>query len=154
MRATAVALLLLLAGGSAAAAPSLTVRHGRAIHVTINGRSEDAVALRFDRGGWRVALAGAAAAAGTLVLRDITLGATGPRMFELPLAADGVLLDESRFRADHAYRLELRRGATVVGSALIYLTPQKRRGPVVFDDRDTAAPSADDELGTTDKGSL
>ena len=153
MRATTVALLLLLAGGSADAAPSLTVRHGRAIHVTINGRSEDAVALRFDRGGWRVALGGAAAA-GTLVLRDVTLGATGPRLFELPLAADGVLLDESRFRADHAYRIELRRGATVVGSALIYLTPQKRRGPVVFDDRDTAAPSNDDELGTTDKGSL
>ena len=153
MRATAVALLLLLAGGSAAAAPSLTVRHGRAIHVTINGRSEDAVALRFDRGGWRVALGGAAAA-GTLVLRDVTLGATGPRMFELPLAADGVLLDEARFRADHAYRIELRRGTTIVGSALIYLTPQKRRGPVVFDDRDAAAPSSDDELGTTDKGSL
>lgn len=153
MRATTVALLLLLAGGSAAAAPSLTVRHGRAIHVTINGRTEDAVALRFERGGWRVALGGAVAA-GTLVLRDVTLGATGPRVFELPLAADGVLLDESRFRADHAYRLELRRGATVVGSALIYLTPQKRRGPVVFDDRDAAAPSADDELGTTDKGSL
>ena len=154
MRATAVALLLLLAGGSAAAAPSLTVRHGRAIHVTINGRTEDAVALRFDRGGWRVALGGAAAA-GTLVLRDVTLGATGPRLFQLPLAAGAIVLDDARFRADHAYRVELRRGTSIVGSALIYLQPVKHRGPVVFDDGETAAPATSgDELQTSDKGSL
>ncbi len=153
MRATAVALLVMLLGGTAAATPPLTVRRGRAIHVTINGRSEDAVALRFDRGGWRVALGGAGSG-GTLVLRDVTLGATGPRTFELPLAPDGVLLDEARFRADHAYRVELRRGTAVVGSALIYLTPQKRRGPVVFDDREAGAPPTDDELGPSDKGAL
>lgn len=153
MRAMVVALLAMLLGGSARAAPPLTVRHGRSIHVTINGRTEDAVALKFDRGGWRVTLGGAGAS-GTLVVRDVTLGATGPRTFELAMTPTGVLLDEARFRADHAYRVELRRGATVVGSALIYLTPQKHRGPVTFDDGETAAPAGDDELGTSDKGSL
>lgn len=153
MRATVVALFVMLLGGSAIAAPPLTVRHGRSIHVTINGRTEDAVALKFDRGGWRVTLGGAGPG-GTLVVRDVTLGATGPRTFELALTPDGVLLDEARFRADHAYRVELRRGTTVVGGALLYLTPQKRRGPVVFDDKEATAPSGDDELGTSDKGSL
>jgi len=153
MRATAVVLLVMLAGGSAVAAPPLSLRRGRAIRVTINGRSEDAVALRFDRGGWRVTLAGAGAG-GTLVLRDVTLGATGPRTFELALAADGVLLDERRFVADHAYRIELKRGTAILGSAVIYLTPQKRRGPVVFEDREAGAPASDGEIGTTDKGAL
>lgn len=153
MRALVVALFAMLLGGSAAAAPPLAVRHGRSIHVTINGRTEDAVALKLDRGGWRVTLGGAGAG-GTLVVRDVTLGATGPRMFQLALTPDGVLLDEARFRADHAYRVELRRGTTLVGSALIYLTPPKRRGPVTFDDGEAAAPATDDELGTTDKGSL
>jgi hypothetical protein len=148
-----VALFLVLVGGSVAAAPPLTVRHGRSIHVTINGRTEEAVALKLDRGGWRVTLGGAGAG-GTLVVRDVTLGATGPRTFQLALTPEGVLLDEARFRADHAYRVELRRGATLVGSALIYLTPPKRRGPVVFDDGDAAAPSNDDELVASDKGSL
>lgn len=153
MRATAVVLLVMLAGGSAVAAPPLSLRRGRAIRVTINGRSEDAVALRFDRGGWRVTLAGAGAG-GTLVLRDVTLGASGPRTFELPLAAD-MLLDDARFRPDHAYRVELRRGTVVVGSALIYLSPNRQRGPVIFDDHDASGPApADDELRASDKGTL
>jgi len=143
----------MLVGGSAVAAPPLSVRRGRAIRVAINGRTEDAVALRFDRGGWRVTLAGAGAG-GTLVLRDVTLGASGPRMFELPLAAD-MLLDDARFRPDHAYRVELRRGTVVVGSALIYLSPNRQRGPVIFDDHDASGPApADDELRASDKGTL
>ena len=153
MRATAMALLVMLVGGSAVAAPPLSVRRGRAIRVAINGRTEDAVALRFDRGGWRLALGGAGAG-GTLVLRDVTLGATGPRTFELALPPEGLLLDDARFIADHAYRIELKRGTTVVGSALIYLTPQKRRGPVVFDDGETGTQPSDGELRTTDKGAL
>ena len=136
------------------ATPPLTVRHGRAIHVTIGGRTEDAFALRAVAGGWRLELAGAGS--GTLVLRDVTLGASGPRTFELPLGAGAIVLDDARFRADHAYRVEVRRGTATVGSALIYLQPNKQRGPVVFDDRDTAAPApaADGELQTSDKGSL
>jgi hypothetical protein len=155
-RALAVAVGVLVSVSTiASAAPSLlTVRHGRAIHVAIGGRTEDAFALRGAAGGWRLELAGAGAA-GTLVLRDVTLGSAGPRTFELALAAGGVTLDDARFRPDHAYRVELRRGTAVVGSALIYLQPSKRRGPVVFDDRETAAPSSSgDELPTTDKGAL
>ena len=154
MRSQALLVGLVLCASAAWAAPPLTVRHGRAIHVTIGGRTEDAFALKAAPGGWRLTLAGTGKEAGTLVVRDVTLNATGPRTFELPLAAD-ILLDNARFRPDHAYRVELRRGTTVVGSALIYLTPLKQRGPVTFDDRETgAAAPADDELRTSDKGSL
>jgi len=155
MRSQALLVGLVLCASAAWAAPPLTVRHGRAIHVTIGGRTEDASALKAAPGGWRLTLAGTGKEAGTLVVRDVTLNATGPRTFELPLAAE-VVLDDGRFRPDHAYRVELRRGTTVVGSALIYLTPLKQRGPVTFDDRETgaAAPADDGELRASDKGSL
>jgi hypothetical protein len=142
----------------APAAAALTVRHGRAIHVTIGGRSEEAFALRGAAGGWRLELAGASGGAtiGVLVVRDVTLGATGPRTFELPLAPGAIVLDDGRFRADHAYRVELRRGTVVIGGTLIYLQPVKQHGPVVFDDREAVAPAAasSDELQTSDKGAL
>jgi hypothetical protein len=153
-------------GSSAWGAPTaaaLTVRHGRTIHVTIGGRTEEAFALRGVPGGWKLELAGTSGGApsgsapsGVLVVRDVTVGATGPRTFELPLAPGAIVLDDGRFRADHAYKVELRRGTVVVGGALIYLQPLKQRGPVVFDDREAVAPAAppSDELQTSDKGSL
>jgi hypothetical protein len=100
--------------------------------------------------------AGSATSSGTLVLRDVTVGAAGRSTFELPLAAASIVLDDARFRPDHAYRIELRRGTAVVGTALIYLQPLKQHGPVVFDDGETTAapPAADGELPTTDKGAL
>ena len=156
MRSRLLLLGLLCCASVASAAPpaTLTVRHGRAIHVTIGGRTEEAFALKAAPGGWRFALAGTGSGAGTLVLRDVTLGATGPRTFQLPLAAD-ILLDDNRFRPDHAYRVELRRGTVVVGSALIYLSPNRQRGPVIFDDHDASGPApADDELRASDKGTL
>ena len=154
MRFPVMLLGILCCAAVASATPPLTVRRGRAIHVTIGGRTEEAFALKAAPGGWRFALAGAGKEGGTLVLRDVTLGAGGPRTFEMPLAAD-MLLDDGRFRPDHAYRVELRRGTVVVGSALIYLSPSKQRGPVIFDDREAGAPApADDELRTSDKGTL
>jgi hypothetical protein len=154
MRLGALLVALVCGASVAAATPSLTVRRGRAIHVTIGGRTEEAVALKAAPGGWRFALAGTGKEGGTLVLRDVTLGASGPRTFELPLAAD-MLLDDARFRPDHAYRVELRRGTVVVGSALIYLSPNRQRGPVIFDDHDASGPApADDELRASDKGTL
>jgi hypothetical protein len=51
----------------------------------------------------------------------------------------------------------VRRGTVVVGNALIYLQPAPRgSGRVVFEDRDTAASagSSDEELATSDKGTL
>ncbi len=154
----------LLAGAlistTAWAAP-LEVRHGRSIRVTIAGKSEEAIALRpsptgpTGPAGWRLELA-PRTASGTLVVHDVTLGATGPRSFELALTPTGVLLDVARFRPDHAYRVELRRGTTIVGSVLVYLTPAGRqRGPVVFDDREANGNAADDgELVTSDTGTL
>lgn len=151
-----VAVVVASIAASASAAPTaaaLTVKHGRAIHVTIGGRTEDAFALRAAPGGWRLELA--AVGGGVLVVRDVTLGATGPRTFELPMASGPIVLDDARFRPDHAYRVELRRGTVIVGRALIYLQPNKQRGPVMFDDREADAPApADGELQTSDKGSL
>src|SRR5690349_18203784 len=113
MRAQVLAAVLAVATVSAtASAAPLEVRHGRSIRVAINGRSEDATALKSIAGGWRLELP--RTATGTVVLHDVTLGASGPRTFELAVATGGsVMLDDGRFRADHAYRVELRRGLTV-----------------------------------------
>jgi hypothetical protein len=151
----AMTVLAIAAMSATASATPLEVRHARSIRVALNGRSEDATALRAaPGGGWRLELA--RGAAGTLVVRDVTLGATGPRTFELAVAPGAsVVLDAARFHADHAYRAELRRGLTVVGSVLLYLSPPPRtRGPVTFDDREATAPASDDELVASDKGSL
>jgi hypothetical protein len=149
----AVALAVVAYGEVASAAP-LAVRHGRSIQVSlVAGRTEEAFALRPSAGGgWRLDVAGAAAGT-TLALRDVTGGMTAAPRFELGFVAGGVVLDTARFRADHAYRLELRRGPVVLGSALIYLQPPRHgNGRVVFDDRDAA--TSDDELSTLDKGAL
>jgi hypothetical protein len=149
---TALVVGLLLVAASASAAP-LTIRHGRTIHVELGAKTEDAIALRAAAGGWRVELVGAANS--TLVLRDVTAGASGATRFELPVVDGAVTLDDTRFRADHAYRVELRRGTAVVGSALIYLSPLRRnRGPVVFDDNEAGRHDDGGELRPSDKGSL
>lgn len=151
--ARAAAIGLLLVGGGAMAAP-LPVRHAHTIRVSLTpDKSEDAIALRAGPGGWKLELA--PATTGTLVLRDVTTRAAGAR-FEVAVAAGGVLLDDGRFRADHAYRAELRHGSAVVGGALLYLSPpRKSKGPVVFDDRDATRPDTpDDELAPSDKGAL
>ena len=88
-----------------------------------------------------------------MTLRDVTTGA-GPAKFELSLVAGGVLLDTARFRPDHAYRVELRKGEAVLASVLIYLRPARGNGRVVFDTREASAPEADGELTTLDKGAL
>jgi hypothetical protein len=148
----AVVVAVAMQAGTVLAAP-LAVRHGRTIHVTLAGRTEDAVALRATPAGWRLELGGAPAGA-TVSLRDVTATGASASRYELSVAAGGLTLDTARFRADHAYRLEVRRGTVVVGSALIYLSPPPRgNGRVVFDDRDTSA-AADDELATSDKGAL
>jgi hypothetical protein len=150
----AMTVLAIATMSATASATPLEVRHARSIRVALNGRSEDATALRAGPGGWRLELA--RGAAGTLVVRDVTLGATGPRTFELVVAPGAsVVLDAARFHPDHAYRAELRRGLTVVGSVLLYLSPPPRtRGPVTFDDHEATAPASDDELVASDKGTL
>jgi hypothetical protein len=155
MMRSILALVVTLALPAAAWSAPLAVRHGRTIRVALAGRSEAAVALRAVAGGWRLDLAGVGSG-GTLLLRDATDGATGPRTFELALSSASILLDDTRFRADHAYRVELRRGTAIVSSALIYLQPPRRsRMPVVFGDRDAeGAPAADGDVPSMDKGSL
>jgi hypothetical protein len=143
---------LSLVAATASGAP-LTIRHGRAIHVEIGTKTEEAFALRAVAGGWRIELG--AATNTTLVLRDVTRGATGAMRFELVVVDGAVTLDDARFRADHAYRVELRRGTAVIGGALIYLSPPRRsRGPIQFDDADANRPDDPGELRATDKGTL
>lgn len=147
----AIVVGLSLVAAAASAAP-LAIRHGRAIHVELGPRTEEAIALRAAPGGWRLELG--PKQTGTLTVRDVTAGMSAAPRFELALVGGAVTLDETRFRADHAYRVELRRGTVVVGGALIYLSPPRRRGPVVFDDGEAAAPTSDDELAPSDKGEL
>ena len=147
----ALVVALTLAAATATGAP-LTIRHGRAIHVEIGAKTEDAIALRAVAGGWRVELG--AATNSTLVLRDVTAGAS-PMRFDLPVVDGAVTLDDTRFRADHAYRVELRRGTAVIGGALIYLSPPRRNhGPVKFDDAEATRPDDHGELSPSDKGAL
>jgi hypothetical protein len=145
-------MLALLAQASISSAEPLVVRHGYGIHVTLKGKTEDAVALRPVTGGWRLELAGVARTA-TVLIRDVTAGAA-PAKFEVSLVAGGALLDSARFRPDHAYRVELRKGESVLSSALIYLRPARQNGRVDFDARDTTATDGDGDLPTSDKGAL
>ena len=148
----AAVLPAVLAHASIASAEPLTVRHGSPIHVELKGHTEDAVALRSVTGGWRLDLAGVARTA-TVTVRDVTAG-VAPAKFELSLVAGGVLLDNARFRPDHAYRVEVRKGESVVGSALIYLRPAHRNGRVDFSAREASPTEADGDLPTVDKGAL
>ena len=75
--------------------------------------------------------------------------------FDLLVVDGAVTLDDTRFRADHAYRVELRRGTAVIGGALIYLSPPRRgRGHVSFDDADATRDDDRGELRPSDKGAL
>jgi hypothetical protein len=131
------------------AAP-LNVRYGQPIHIALAGKREAAVALRAVAGGWKLDLGGPI---GVLHLRDVTNGAP-PYATELTIGRSAVLLDPARFRADHAYHIELRQGEKVLGTAFIYLKPPRSpRGPIRFDDRD-ANVADDPELKTINKGSL
>lgn len=134
---------------SAGAAP-LAVRNGQSIHIGLAGHRESAQALRSASTGWRLDLAGVR---GVLRLVDVTAGAA-PTTMELPVEGAAVVLDVDCFRPDHAYRIELRQGMKLVGTAFIYLKPLPRtRGPIRFDDHETGA-SADVEIATLAKGSL
>jgi hypothetical protein len=153
MRTLLVGVLSVVVGhASVSSAEPMTVRHGSGIHVSIRGRTEEAMALRPVAGGWRLDLAGVARTA-TVTIRDVTAG-VAPAKFELSLVAGGALLDKERFRPDHAYRVELHKGESVVGSALIYLRPARQEGRVSFDAREASAPDADGDLSTFDKGAL
>jgi hypothetical protein len=159
MRGTRVGLAVVALGAvlgvslTAAASP-LGIRHGRSIRVALAGRTEPATALKpIANGGWKLELANAAAGA-VLSFRDVTGGMTAAPRFELPVVAGGVVLDTNRFRADHAYRVELRQGQTVVGTVIIYLQPPRGSGKVKFDDRDLLDSTRDDELAPSDKGAL
>ena len=137
-----LAILMLVAGqGGIATASPVAVRHGRTIHVSLAGRTQEAVALRATAAGWLLDLGGTPAGA-TVSVRDVTTVGASPTRYELNVVP-GLLLDLARFRADHAYRVYVRRGTEVLGSALIYLQPPPRgNGRVVFDDRDTAKSAA------------
>jgi hypothetical protein len=153
MRALCFAILTgVVAHPSISWADPLTVRHSSEIRVAIKGHTEEAFALAGTANGWRLDLTGVAKTA-TVTVRDVTSGVPSGK-YELSLVGGGILLDTVRFRADHAYRIELRKGESVVGSALIYLRPPRQNGRVVFDTREAAKTDADGELGTFDKGSL
>jgi hypothetical protein len=151
MRALSTAFLVAATVSStpAGGAP-LEVRNGQRIRISLAGHRESALALPATARGWRLDLS---RLHGTLRLSDVTVGAA-PSTMELNVAGKGVVLDPSRFRPDHAYRIELRQGLTVVGAAFIYLKPPPRqRGPIRFSDGETSA-VADSEMAVVAKGTL
>jgi hypothetical protein len=148
MRALSSLVLVAVMVAPAAGAP-LAVRNGRSIRISLAGQRQAAQALTPGAQGWRLDLA---RLRGTLRLSDVTVGAA-PSTMELQVSGAAVLLENGRFRPDHAYRIELRKGMTVVGTAFIYLKPPPRQRAIRFNDKDTSA-SADGELVTIAKGTL
>jgi hypothetical protein len=135
---------------TALGAPRADVRNGTRIHIQLAGHREEAVGLRPGADGWRVVVGGGDVRA---ALFDVTSGRSLAG-FELPVQRGKVLLDRARFLADHAYRLELRRGTELLGSALLYLYPPPRgSNKVIFDDGERDSRD-DDGILATAKGGL
>jgi hypothetical protein len=139
----------LLACGSAASAAPMLVRNAKSVTVALGAKRTQAFALRAEAsGGWRLQIPGLS---GVLALKDVTQGA-GSSSIQLTLGPAGILLDNFRFRADHAYQIEIRHGEQVVGSGVIYLRPPTRSSRVNFSDDDRL--SEGPEVAIYDKGRL
>jgi hypothetical protein len=150
-------LLASLIGPSASqAAPELKpmrIKNSRSIRVVLGPRREPAAGIRPEKAGWRVLLAPELAGSAA-ELQDITPGVPGTQ-WTLPVAAEGLVLDEERFVPSHVYRLEVRKDDKLVGSAVIYLYPPAtpRTEKVEFASEEKAPPKGG-PISPTPKGGL
>jgi hypothetical protein len=137
-----VALLGVLAGAPAHGSPNL--RSGEAIHLRIEGRREAGRALKAEPLGWRLELSGERA----IELADVTDHTTHDK-WQVSLSDGTALLDAARFRAGHAYRVTVRRGAQIEVAGFVYLAPARGRGAsrVEFEAREPETPEINNEDG-------
>lgn len=116
--------LLLLCSALALPAEARTLM-GPSVRVALAHGREWGVGLRSDGRGWRLSLGGAAGVT-AVVLVDET--ASTHDKWVLTPQRGALLLDAGRFQPGHAYRVEVRRGSTVVERGLIYLYPSSSGG--------------------------
>ena len=143
--------------GSLLAAPAFAaplVQNGSTVRVVLPEGKKAATALRADKAGWTLKFK---AQSGMVNLIDVTAGAA-PVKYVISLdsaeAPGVVVLDNDRFVAGHAYRVELRDHEGGVQQGHVYLVPPKQvsTAKVSFSDSDEG--SSDDGIRVRDKGSL
>ena len=145
----ALILSMLMLDFVAYAAPR--ARNGETVRVALTsdgGRHERAVGLRHVPNGWRLELADAEPVASAQI-HDVTSGVT-PSKWVVGIERNQLVLDESRFVAGHAYRVEL-----PSGSLLVYLYPPPagaRRSHVSFDE--TPSDTGEDGIAITPQSAL
>ena len=131
----------------------MRIKNSRSIRVVLGPRREPALGIRPEKVGWRLLLA-PELAGGDADLQDITPGVAGSQ-WTVPVAADGLVLDEERFLPSHVYRLEVRKDDRLVGSAIIYLypPPTPRTEKVEFA-AEEKGPQKGGPIASTPKGGL
>jgi hypothetical protein len=153
MRAYAVLFALMLLSLPALAAP-LRAKNGQTVRLTIGSQHERGIGLKPARpeSGWRLVLQPTEAEAADVV--DVTVGALANK-WTVAVVGDALVFDAGRFVPNHAYRVELRRGARALGSALVYLYPPLDKGGkqrLVFDGDEE--PADDDGIAIMPKSAL
>lgn len=141
-------ILALLISLTASAAPVVRPKNGESVRLLLGDKRERGFGVRPARGEWKLDLGHTDADLAEIV--DVT--AQVAMKWQVAVVDGTVRLEADRFVADHAYRVELRRGPKTLGQALIYLYPAKlaARQQLKFDDDD----SGSDELTTVPKPTL
>jgi len=119
---------------------------GPSVRVSLEGGREWGVGLRGDARGWRLTLGSTGGATSVVFIDE-----TAPTHDKWVVEARGrsLVLESARFQGGHAYRVEIRRGSTVVDRGLVYLYPTRgaRSARVQFDVDSVDLASAQDEDG-------
>src|SRR5262245_37719617 len=111
MRFYPLLLLSCLTTLPALAAP-LRAKNGQTINLSLGGQRARGIGLRPSGNTWRLELAQTEAVEADVF--DVTAGAP-PTKWTVFVTAGSLVFDEPRFIADHAYRVQLRRGETEIG---------------------------------------
>ena len=144
---------------SAAAEPA--VKNGETVRVSLAGRSQRAVGLRYAETGWSYDGARERTRADLI---DMTPG-TPARTLSVTIVGNTLKLDGVRFVGGHVYRAQLSGGARPAPTVLLlYLypdpatakLPSKKAGAqrVRFDSSDEPAATDDSGIKRVEKGSL
>jgi len=125
-RAT-VFVLALAPGVVFGAGARLRIKNGHGLTVSLGKTREAAIGIRPDKNVWTLELEAAFVGADA-DLRDVTPNVTSAH-WSIPVEAERLVLDATRFLASHVYRLELRREGKLLGGAFVYLYRRLRPTP-------------------------
>ena len=129
------------------------IKNARTVRVVLGERREPAAGVRPDKAGWPVLVAPELAATSAELL-DITPGVASSR-WVVPVSLGKLVLDTERFLPTHLYKVEFRKEAQVLGTALVYLYPPPVESVArVSFQGDEAAEDAASSLAPAPKGEL